>query len=167
MDRDLTAELRTGGFALAHAAGSVETGEPLCTLAFVASDDRRTWFRYEASSIPESVALAHGHLAEEVRDGAHAALVFDGTVTREDGTRTDAFLVEIIGPRGVRVGQFVQAYRAPRRRGLPLHLRATEIAILGRPIIEPSIGGDDAEAAILDGIREHRDGPRLFELART
>ena len=52
--------LPTAGFALAHAVGSIQLGGTLCTLAFVVGDGERTIFRYEARTIPESLAVMGG-----------------------------------------------------------------------------------------------------------
>lgn len=55
--------LNLAGRALAHAAGSIETGESRCTLAMLerASDPagRTELYRFEADSIPNSVDNAH------------------------------------------------------------------------------------------------------------
>ena len=58
MTDDDMAALRLAGFALAHAAWSVEDGETLCTLAMVEVRGDRELVRYEADSITESVDLA-------------------------------------------------------------------------------------------------------------
>ena len=69
--------MRLGGFALAHAAWSVEDGETLCTLAVLEIDGERELVRYEADSIPESVEAAHADLDARLSGGGVAALVMD------------------------------------------------------------------------------------------
>jgi hypothetical protein len=157
---DLTPALRTAGFALAHAAGSIWLGGTLCTLAVVNLDGQRQLFRYAAESIPESLQIAEEHLARNIGEGGCGALVYDGFVTLGDGRRSDALMVEIVGPGGVRMGRFVQPYWPARRLGLPVLGRA--FAMAGRPIIDRSIESDDPETAIYSGAREHPFGARLL-----
>jgi hypothetical protein len=160
MTTELTPALRNAGFALAHAAGSIWLGGTLCTLAVVTLDGQRQLFRYAAESIPESIRIAEEHLASHIGEGGCGALVYDGFVTPDDGRRSDALMVEIVGPGGVRMGRFVQPYWPARRLGLPLLGRA--FAIAGRPIIDWSIECDDPETAIFSGVREHPFGARLL-----
>jgi hypothetical protein len=158
--------LRLAGFALAHAAWSVEPGETLCTMAFVEKqgDGGQTLRRYEASTIPESVAMAYEQLAEDLDDGSFAILIFDGYVTPEGQARTDALLGEILGPRGVRLGRFVQAYRAARRPRLPFLGRSSAFEILGDPIVEDPLDEKTSLALIHEGIASHPEGTRLFRV---
>ena len=100
MSTQLTPVLRTVGWALAHAVGSIRLGGTLWTLAVGVDGDRRTIYRYEARTIAESIVAAYDHLANQLGAGAHAALVHDGYVTSLEQPRTDAFLVEILGPGG-------------------------------------------------------------------
>lgn len=67
MAADTMAMLRLAGFALAHAAWSVEDGETLCTMAMVERDGKRELVRYEAPTIPDSVEAAHADLREHTR----------------------------------------------------------------------------------------------------
>jgi hypothetical protein len=152
--------LRTAGYALAHALGSVRLGGTLCTLAIIQSRDSFTLGRYEAPTIPVSVSIAIAHLTEELADGEWAALVYDGFVTIPGRDRTDAMMAEVILPGGVIAGRITQAYRPARRFGLPIvgqRLRA-----VGEPIADPALGGDRAIAAIEAGLLEHPDGARLL-----
>ena len=164
---DLSSALRTSGYALAHAAWSVESGETLCTLAFVGGqDEERQLVRYEARSIPESVAIASEDLNEQLRGSGHAALVYDGYQTPEGGERTDALLLDIVVAGGARVGRILQAYRAAKRSRLPFVGRARGFEILGRPIVDKSVSvnEDEAVSLIIEGILEHPHGSRLFSL---
>src|SRR5688500_20165613 len=69
MTDDDRALLRLAGYALAHAAWSVEDGETLCTLAMVERpgdterDKERELLRFEAPTIPISVEMANEQLA--------------------------------------------------------------------------------------------------------
>lgn len=154
--------LRTAGYALAHAVGSIKVGGTLCTLAVGEAGGVRTLYRYEARSIVESLAAAHGHLAQQLDTGAHAALVYDGYVTSGDRGRRDALIVEILGPHAAPLGRIAQAYRPARRFGLPFIGRTC--SVLGNPIIEDSVDHEDPEAEIYKGVREHPLGARLFAL---
>jgi hypothetical protein len=165
MSADLGPALRTAGFALAHAAGSIQLGGTLCTLAIVVAEEQHTLFRYEAPTIPDSVASAHEHLAGQIGDGAHGALVYDGFVTPTGEGRSDALVVEILGPGAALQGRLVQAYRPARRLGLPIVGR--RFAGVGPPIIDESIEDGGAEAMVYDGARDHPFGARLFGLPRT
>jgi hypothetical protein len=164
MSADLSPALRTAGFALAHAAGSIQLGGTLCTLAVVASDGQNTLFRYEAPTIPDSIANAYEHLAGRIGDGEHGALVFEGFVTPNGGERSDALIVEILGPGGVRQGRVMQAYRPAQRLGLPIFGR--RFAALGPPVIDEAIEQGEAEAMVYEGARDHPFGARLFGLPR-
>ena len=72
MTDDDRALLRLAGYALAHAAWSVEDGETLCTLAMVERPgdnerdnerhNERELLRFEAPTIPISVEMAHEQL---------------------------------------------------------------------------------------------------------
>jgi hypothetical protein len=132
----------------------------LCTLAVVTLDGQRQLFRYAAESIPESIRIAEEHLAGRIGEVDCGALVYDGFVTPDDGRRSDALMVELVGPGGVRMGRFAQPYWPARRVGLPLFGRA--FALAGRPIIDRSIESDDPETAIYRGAREHPFGARLL-----
>lgn len=162
MSEDVLAALRVGGFALAHAAWSIEDGERLCTLAIVDVEGDRELVRYEADSIPESVDLARADLREKLGSGACAALVMDGFATPADGTRTDALIVELLGPGGRSLGKVIQPYRAARRSRIPFIGRASGFAILGEPIISDDIHVADAERVLRDSARQHPQAARLF-----
>jgi hypothetical protein len=162
MSTALTPALRNAGFALAHGIGSIKLGGTLCTLAVGITEGRRTIYRYEARSIVESLAAAHGHLAHQIGTGAYAALVYDGFVTSSERERTDALMVEILGPHGLPMGRVAQAYEPGRRFGLPFVGRTC--SVLGSLIIEEVIDHDDPASAIYEGIREYPYGARLFRL---
>jgi hypothetical protein len=162
MSTQLAPVLRTAGYALAHAVGSIRFGGTLCTLAIREAGGTRTVYRYAARSIVESLAAAHGHLAQQVDAGAHAALVYDGYVTSADHGRSDALIVELLGPHGAPLGRIAQRYRPARRLGIPLIGRTC--AVRGTPIIEESVDCDDSETQIYRGVREHPFGTRLFGL---
>ena len=163
MITDLPALLRLAGFALAHAAWPVEDGETLVTLAFLETETGdRELVRYEFETIPEALDAAHEHLAEQLRGGGQATLVVDGYMTPEGGERTDALFVELFGNGGHRVGKIAQAYRPAKRSRIPFVGRASGFAILGEPAIDQSIDVENAERLLLEGIREHPHGERLF-----
>lgn len=162
MSTRLTPVLRDAGWALAHAMCSIELGGTLCTLAAVTFADTRTIYRYSAPSIPASLAGAYQHLTEELVPGAHAALVFDGFVSSSTQERTDALIVEILGPRAERLGTVTQAYVPGRRFGLPLVGR--RLSLVGGLGIERSIDHDDPESSIYEGVRQHPHGARIFGL---
>ena len=151
--------LRTAGFALAHACGSISLGGTLCTLAIVQQGERVTIGRYEAPTIPESIAAAHGHLADFLADGQWAALVYDGYVTTSERPRTDALLTEIILPGGTIARRITQSYRPGRRLGLPIIGR--RLRLVGDLIIDSDLADDDT-ATIEAGMREHPAGERFL-----
>ena len=163
MPADLTAALRTAGYALAHAAGSIQLGRTLCTMAIVVSDGQHTIVRYESVTISESIAAAYAHLSEQLGDDAHAALVFDGFVRRPDEEHSDALVAEILGPGGLRHGRIVQAYRPSLRLGLPLIGRRW--SALGPAILDESLNERGATERVFEGVRDHPFGARLFGLS--
>ena len=152
--------LQTVGFALAHALGSLRLGGTLCTLAVLQQADARSIGRYEAPSIPESIAAAHGHLTEALNEGHWAALVYDGFVTIPERGRTDALIAEVILPGGDVAGRVIQAYRRARRLGLPIIGRGP--GLIGEAIIDPALDGGGAASAIEAGFREHPSGSGLL-----
>ncbi len=164
MSTDLAPALRTAGFALAHAIGSIRFGGTLCTLAIFENDGERILVRYEAENIPASVANAHAHLGEVIGESGHGVLVYDGFMTPANGERSDALIVEILGPKGEQKGHFIQGYRPARRFGLPIVGRGC--TVLGAPFIDESIEDDNAQEVIYDGVRDHPFGARLFGLSR-
>jgi hypothetical protein len=167
MDEGLTATLRLAGFALGHAVWSVESGETLCTLAFVElADGSRELYRFEAPDIASSVDNAHELLAG--RPGVRAALVFDGYVTPEGGTRSDALLVELFEPLGTRAGRFFQPYHAATRSRIPFIGRAKGFGLAGAIVFDASTPltveeEDAAIQAVLGGVREHGRATRWFD----
>ena len=152
--------LRTAGFALAHACGSISIGGTLCTLAIIQQGERMTIGRYEAPSIPESIAAAHGHLADILADGHWAALVYDGYVTSSERARTDALVAEIILPVRMMAARITQAYRPARRLGLPVVVQ--QLRLIGDLILDAHLTDEDA-STIEDGMREHRAGVRFLQ----
>jgi len=162
MTDDDMAALRLAGFALAHAAWSVEDGETLCTLAMVEVRGDRELVRYEADSITESVDLAQADLGRRLENGGYAALVVDGYATPEGGTRTDALIVELLGPSGRSMGRVVQPYHAAHRSRIPFVGRASGFAILGKPMVSDDLDVPDAESVLLESAREHPRAGRLF-----
>jgi len=156
--------LRLGGFALAHAAWSVEDGETLCTLAVLEIDGERELVRYEADSIPESVEAAHADLDARLSGGGVAALVMDTFATPEGGARRDTLYVELFacGPR--QVGSIIQPYVPARGRRIPVIGRRQAFAVLGSPEITDEIERPDAERQLIAGILEHPHGPRLWRI---
>jgi hypothetical protein len=156
--------LRLAGFALAHAAWSVEDGETLCTLAFVETAGERELARYEAPTIPDSLELAFEDLGRRLADGGHAALVFDGYATPEGGERTDALLAIVLGAGGDRLGGVVLRYVPARRGRLPFRRGRQPFRLLGpaEPTDELGAGSD---AIVTEGMREHPQGARLLGTA--
>lgn len=124
--------------------------------------DERELVRYEADSIHESAELAQNDLRDKLLDDCHAVLVIDGYATADGGTRTDALIVELLGPGGRSLGKVVQRYQAARRSRIPFVGRASGFAILGAPIISEEVEVPDAERVVLDSAREHPKAARLF-----
>jgi hypothetical protein len=124
----------------------------------------RILIRYDAPSVPESLALANIHLADEIAEGEYAALVYDGYATTGDQVRSDAFVAEILGAHGERLGRVVQTYQRARPFGLPVLGRGC--TSFGEPSIEESTDHDDPVAAIYEGVRGHPSGRWLFRLPR-
>lgn len=151
--------LRTAGFALAHACGSIGLGGTLCTLAIVQQGERVTIGRYEAPTIPESIAAAHGHLADILADGDWAALVCDGYLTTPERPRSDALVTEVILPGGTIAGRITQAYRPARRFGLPIIGR--RLRLVGGLVLDAGLADGDSRT-IESGMREHPVGDRLL-----
>ena len=167
METDIASALRTAGFALAHGIGSIERGGVLCTLAVVQPDDRQRvdLYRYEARSITEGLIGARQDLEQRIGDGSHGALVYDGYITTTDHPRTDALLVDILGPGAVRLGRVIQTYQSGRLLGLPvIGRRAT---VLDAPRFEEPMEYPGAFGILMSGVMEHPDGARLFPASST
>lgn len=162
MTEDDRALLQLAGFALAHAAWSVEDGETLCTLAMIDREGReeRELLRFEAPSIPISVEMAHAELAS-LRGGDRGVLVFDGYITPEGGERTDALLAQLLHPGPAIRGLAILAYRAAKPSRLPF-VKAKGFGLVGRPYVDDAIDEPDADEVLLEGFREHAHGPRLL-----
>ena len=163
MTDDTTEALRLAGFALAHAAYSIEDGETLCTLAAILVGDDLALAAFEADTIPESVDIAHEHLRERLEHGGHAALVVDGFVTLTGGSRTDALIIELFGPGARSLGTVAQPYRAAHPSRIPFMGRESGFAILGEPIISDGIQVPDAARVVLDSARGHPKAARFFK----
>jgi len=168
----LASALPLAGFALAHAALSIETTRTLCPLAAIAQGGQlRRMVRYPAKKVEDSVRTAVKHLTRELGDAEQAALVYAGYVTHGKRKGTHALIVEVIGPGGMDLGRLVQPYRRWRFRVPALgYLRG--FSIRGRLIVDHLIEDgeiDDrgAEARIYTGVWDHPAGARLFGRART
>jgi hypothetical protein len=161
MTEDDRALLRLAGFALAHAAWSVEDGETLCTLAMVErpGDEQRDLLRFEAPTIPESVEHAHDQLAT-LAPGERAVLIYDGYVTPEGGERTDG-LIAMLQPGPDLRGLALLAYRAAKRPRFGIG-KAKGFELVGPPYGTDPLGGDDADAELAAGFLEHPHGARLL-----
>jgi hypothetical protein len=164
--------LRLAGFALAHAALSIERDDKLCTLAAVAEDgELKRLYRYPAPGLETSVRAALDHLGREMVEGTHGALVYAGRVKLGKRRTSEALVVEILGPHAVDLGRLVQPYRRRRFR-LPKLGYVRRFAIRERPIVdhladeaEPQPREDrphDVESRIYWGVHDHPDGVRLF-----
>ncbi len=159
------AALRLAGFGLAHAAQSIEHGEPLCTLAVVGDRlDHARLFRYPAPTIDESVDRARKSLAATMEVNTYAALVHEGSFERAEGKRSRALTVELLGSNGAVLGRLVQPYR-PRRFRIPRLGYARSFTLLGQPMIDGAVEDGEIATHVLDGVRAHPDGPRLFRRA--
>jgi hypothetical protein len=158
---DDRALLRLAGFALAHAAWSVEDGETLCTLAMVErpGHEQRELMRFEAATIPESVEHAHAQLAA-LAPGERAVLVYDGYVTPEGGERTDG-LIAMLQPGPDLRGMALLAYRAAKRPKFGIG-KAKGFELVGGPHASDPFGGEDADAELAAGFRDHPHGARLL-----
>ena len=152
--------LRLAGFALAHAAWSIEDGETLCTLALIERETERELVRYEAPSIAGSVDAAHEHLVRALSGGDRAVLIYDGYVTRDDGERHDALVAELATSGPTAAGVIVQAYEPGRRGRFPLR-RGQRVQLLGRPEVRGDFP-DDAAETVVAGAREHERAAHLF-----
>lgn len=144
-----TGLLDLAGFALAHAAGSVETGEPLCTFAMVAKSGKRELIRYEAASVTEGIQGAHSDVAARLRGEGFAVVAIDGFIVGKDGSRKDALILELLNAQSATVAVVFQAYR----RG--------PFALEGRPVSPQQLLPAQFER-ILTGARAHPEGVRLF-----
>ena len=160
MTDDDRALLRLAGYALAHAAWSVEDGETLCTLAMVErpGDQQRDLLRFEAPSIPASVEMAHEQL-ESLPPGNRSVVVYDGYVTPEGGERTDA-LIAMLQPGPNLRGMALLAYRAATRPRFGIG-KAKGFELVGQPQASDQFGAD-ADAELAAGFREHPHGARLL-----
>jgi hypothetical protein len=153
--------LRLGGFALAHAAWSIEDGETLCTLAMVNAGEERELVRFEAPSIPESLNGAQEYIHAQAPPDALVAVVFDGYVTGDDGVRRDALVVQLVAGREP-LGRIVQPYEPGQRARIPLLGKSRSIRLVDATAVEGPFG-DDAPGHVLEGAREHQMAARLFE----
>jgi hypothetical protein len=168
----LASALPLAGFALAHAALSVESSDSLVTLAAVAEGgELRRLIRFPAGRVEDSVRSALKHLAGELDPGGQAALVYGGYVKLSKRKGTHALIVELMGPRGVDLGRIVQPYRRRRLR-IPVLGYVRGFSIRGRLIIDHLLEQRDleignAEARIYTGVWDHPAGPRLFGRARS
>jgi len=164
------AQLRSAGFALAHALASVEGGDTLCTLAIVRRDEKVELIRYEAPTGPASVLGAHKDLSTRLSAGGDAALVYDGYATIDD-VRRDAMIVEILGPDGVVQARLLQPYRPARfgrllgllrARGAPL---PGGVQVIGQPMAESPLP-EGASDALARGLAEYPYGRKAYRLDR-
>jgi len=153
--------LRLGGFALAHAAWSVEDGETLCTLAMVNAGEHRELVRFEAPSIKESLDNALSYIRADAPSEALVAVVFDGYVTGDDRVRRDALVVQLVARREP-VGRIVQAYEPGRRSRIPVLGTSRSIRLLDDPAVDGPFPRS-AVSRVLEGAREHEMAARLFE----
>jgi hypothetical protein len=157
--------LRLAGWALAHALGSVDGWGTLCTLAIVDHDGARQLVRYEAGSVAESIDAARVDLRSRLGPAGRAALVYDGYATL-DRVRTDAMIVELIGPGPRTLASLLQPYRPGRFRPLAL-LRAIGIPlpggvrVIGSPITESLLAPHSSDA-LTRGLAEHPYGRRMY-----
>jgi hypothetical protein len=170
MTDDDRALLRLAGYALAHAAWSVEDGETLCTLAMVERpghdgrdnerDNERELLRFEAPTIPISVEMAHEQL-ERLPPGNRAVLVYDGYVTPEGGERSDG-LIAMLQPGPNMRGLALLAYRAAKRPRFGIG-KAKGFELVGQPYASDQFGGgEEGDAELIAGFREHPHGVRLL-----
>ena len=162
MNDDDRALLRLAGYALAHAAWSVEDGETLCTLAMVeqAGEEQRELLRFEAPTIPISVEMAHEQL-DSLPPGSRAVLIYDGYVTPEGGERTDG-LIAMLQPGADMRGLALLAYRAARRPRFGIG-KAKGFELVGEPYVGDQFGGgEDADSELIAGFRDHPHGVRLL-----
>jgi hypothetical protein len=159
------AALRLAGFGLAHASTSIEDGEPLCTLAVVGDRlDRARLFRYPAPTIEEGVDRARKSLAAAMEINTYAALVYEGHFEPSEGKDSLALVVELLGSNGAVLGRLVQPYRRRRFR-IPRLGYARGFALVGQPMIDGAVEDGEIATHVLDGVRAHPDGPRLFRRA--
>ena len=159
---DTEAVLRLGGMTLAHAAWSIEDGSTLCTLAVVEVDGERELVRYEADTIDESQAGAHADLRDRLRGAGIAAFVYDGYITPQGGQRTDALIMELLGPDTRALGMVVQPYQPGRRSRLPFLGRPTGFRIIGTPIISDAVAIPDPEKLVFEGTQDHPKAAHFF-----
>lgn len=168
----LAGALRLAGFALAHAAVSIEQDDKLTTLAAVAEGgELKRLYRYPAPDLEASIRAARNHLAHGMGEGTQGALVYTGTVALSKRRASPALIVEILGPHGADVGRLVQPYRRRRFR-LPKLGYIRRFAIRGRPIVDHLVedaesqprenGPSDVESGIYWGVSDHPAGVRLF-----
>ncbi|HEY7522514.1 MAG TPA: hypothetical protein VH720_02510 [Candidatus Limnocylindrales bacterium] len=167
----LAGGLRVAGFALAHAAFSIETDGRLWTLAAVAEEgELHRLYRYPSTDLDASVRTARDHLARDLGDDAQGALVYTGSI-HVGRRRRDALIVDIFGPHGTELGRIAQPYRRRRFR-LPRIGYLRRFAIQGHPIVEHLAeepgsrhrdgGPEQVESRIYWGVHDHPHGVRLF-----
>jgi len=153
--------LKLAGEALAHAAWSIEDGEMLVPLAMVSRSGTVELVRFDFGRHELGVEEGRRYLRELLGDGECAALVCDTFATSDDGIRSDALMVEIIGPRGAPIGQIIQRYR-PAARVIPVIGPKRGFAVTAAAFVSDGFTVADPEREVYAGIREHPEGPRLF-----
>jgi hypothetical protein len=168
----LAGALRLAGYALAHAAMSIERDGELCTLAAVAEDgELLRFYRYPNANPDTGMGIAREHLARQIGEGTQGALVHAGTIEAGKRRQSSVLVVDLLGPGGADLGRLMQPYR-PQRFRLPKFGYLRGFAIRGGPIVDhladetelryPQGGAQDVESRIYWGVHDHPHGVRLF-----
>jgi hypothetical protein len=145
--------LELAGFALVHAAATIERGERLGTFAVVESGGERELIRYEGASVTERIQGAHSDVAERVRGEGRAVVAVDGFIVGKSGDRQDALILELINARAETLAVVFQRYIAAAE-GQPF-------ALTGRPVSPQQLLPAQLERIVV-AARTQPDGARLF-----
>lgn len=156
--------LGLAGFALVHAAWSLEDGPGLVPIGLSREGERVDAQRFVVDVTAETLPGLRAMVGAKVGEGRHGVLAFESGVRTAEGQVLGVINAQLVDQRGELVATVRQAFQPAERSRIPGRSKA--FAVVGTPVPSDEIDLPGAREAILIGAMSHPQGARLFpELA--
>ena len=151
---------RLAGFALAHAAWSIEDGAELVPIGVTQQEGKRTAMRFAIDITPERLPEFYAVIGRRTEAGRYGVLAFRSITPDEQGAPLEVLNLHVIDDTGECVGTVEQPYQPARTSKIPG--RSIPFTAIGTPSPANDIDFPGVRERILVGAMSHPEGERLF-----
>jgi hypothetical protein len=152
--------LGLAGFALGHAAWSLEDGPGLVPIGLSRVDGETSAQRFATEITDAALPELRKMVASKVGPGDFGVLAFESQHGTGPGQTLDVINVHIVDSAGDLIATVRQAFRPAQKSRIPG--RSQTFTVIGTPVPSDEIDVPGTREAILLGVMTHPQGARLF-----